>query len=199
MKTPISNENLQAQWWLSSGTGIKEVYAKNAHYNDGITHNARDSVTGLCAGNSPATGEFPAQISSYAKNVSIWWRHHGIWKTWLLFVVNAVKSLYGFTSSIDQGSLNLQSAYKIAGFKLKSCKQKSIQTLIMIFVDRRGQCFHSRSNPRLMLIRMNKCLSIKGGCKPLLIKWCQSNITGCYIHQCLLRCYVLWYVLSWFI
>ena len=33
-------------------------------------------VTGLCAGNSPVTGEFPAQISSNAENVSIWWRHH---------------------------------------------------------------------------------------------------------------------------
>ena len=35
-------------------------------------------VTGLCAGNSPGTGEFPAQMASYAENVSIWWRHHGL-------------------------------------------------------------------------------------------------------------------------
>ena len=34
-------------------------------------------VTGLCAGNSPATGEFPAQMASNAENVSISWRHHG--------------------------------------------------------------------------------------------------------------------------
>ena len=33
-------------------------------------------VTGLCAGNSPETGEFPAQMASDAENVSIWWRHH---------------------------------------------------------------------------------------------------------------------------
>ena len=33
-------------------------------------------VTGLCMGNSPGTGEFPAQMASYAENVSIWWRHH---------------------------------------------------------------------------------------------------------------------------
>ena len=33
-------------------------------------------VTGLCAGNSPGTGEFLAQMASYAENVSIWWRHH---------------------------------------------------------------------------------------------------------------------------
>ena len=34
-------------------------------------------VTGLCEGNSPVTGEFPAQKASNAENVSIWWRHHG--------------------------------------------------------------------------------------------------------------------------
>ena len=33
-------------------------------------------VTGFCAGNSPETGEFPAQMVSNAENVSIWWRHH---------------------------------------------------------------------------------------------------------------------------
>ena len=33
-------------------------------------------VTGLCVGNSPLTGEFPAQKDSNAENVSIWWRHH---------------------------------------------------------------------------------------------------------------------------
>ena len=34
-------------------------------------------VTGFCVGNSPGTGEFPAQMASNAKNVSIWWHHHG--------------------------------------------------------------------------------------------------------------------------
>ena len=33
-------------------------------------------VTGLCAGKSPVTGEFPAQMASNAENISIWWRHH---------------------------------------------------------------------------------------------------------------------------
>ena len=35
-------------------------------------------VSGLCAWNSPETGEFPAQRTSYAENVSIWWRHHAV-------------------------------------------------------------------------------------------------------------------------
>ena len=33
-------------------------------------------VTGLCAGNSTVTNEFPAQRASNAENVSIWWHHH---------------------------------------------------------------------------------------------------------------------------
>ena len=33
-------------------------------------------VTGICAGNSPGTGEFHAQGASNAENFSIWWRHH---------------------------------------------------------------------------------------------------------------------------
>ena len=41
-------------------------------------------VTGLCAGNSPMTGEFPAQRASNAENVSIWWCHHG-WMEAILF------------------------------------------------------------------------------------------------------------------
>ena len=49
----------------------------------------------LCAGNSPVTGEFPAQRASYAENISIWWRHHvdlqplctrDRWKKWLLTI-----------------------------------------------------------------------------------------------------------------
>ena len=35
-------------------------------------------VTGLCEGNSPMTGEFPAQMASNAENISVWWCHHGV-------------------------------------------------------------------------------------------------------------------------
>ena len=38
-------------------------------------------VTGLCAGNSPVTGEFPAQIASNAEDVFIRWRHYGLHKS----------------------------------------------------------------------------------------------------------------------
>ena len=37
---------------------------------------SKPRFTGLCGGNSPGTGEFPAQTASKAESVSIWWRHH---------------------------------------------------------------------------------------------------------------------------
>ena len=43
---------------------------------------AKLRVTGLCAGNSPVTGEFPAQRASNAGSVSIWWRHHELFSYW---------------------------------------------------------------------------------------------------------------------
>ena len=39
---------------------------------------SKPRVTGLCAANSPVTGEFPALMTSYAEDVSIWWRHHEV-------------------------------------------------------------------------------------------------------------------------
>ena len=36
---------------------------------------SKPRVTGLCAGNSPGTDEFPAQKANNSENVSIWWRH----------------------------------------------------------------------------------------------------------------------------
>ena len=48
-------------------------------------------VTGLCAWNSPGTGEFPAQKASNAENVSIWWRHH----VWILSWHSAMQPSLG--------------------------------------------------------------------------------------------------------
>ena len=59
----------------SQFTSLTIVYS--AVYSDAETSKLR--VTGLCAVNSPVTGEFPAQMASNAENVSIWCRHHGVW------------------------------------------------------------------------------------------------------------------------
>ena len=54
-------------------------------------------VTGLCAGNLPGTGEFPAQMASNAENVSIWWRHHE---------VEAFSTLMDFVRGIHRSPVN---------------------------------------------------------------------------------------------
>ena len=61
-------------------------------------------VTGLCVGNSPVTGEFPAQKASNAENVSIWWRHHDISvkqfsPDWLLFLWNFIVIWFAIMNS----------------------------------------------------------------------------------------------------
>ena len=49
-----------------------------------LTKTSKVRVTGLCAVNSPVTGEFPAQMASNAENVSISWRHHVNPESWHL-------------------------------------------------------------------------------------------------------------------
>ena len=55
-------------------TNLTIVYS--TVYSDAEKNPSKLRVTGLCAGNSPVTGEFPAQKASNAENVSIWWRDH---------------------------------------------------------------------------------------------------------------------------
>ena len=61
-------------------TSLTIVYS--TVYSDADKKTSKLRVTGLCAGNSPGTGEFPAQMASNAENISIWWRHHD-WKMFL--------------------------------------------------------------------------------------------------------------------
>ena len=46
-------------------------------YSDADQRKHQSSASLAFGGNSPGTGEFPAQMASYAENVSIRWRHHG--------------------------------------------------------------------------------------------------------------------------
>ena len=55
-------------------TGVSTVYSVVCSGTDQRKY--QSSVTGLCEGNLPVTGELPAQRASNAENVSIWWRHH---------------------------------------------------------------------------------------------------------------------------
>ena len=69
------------QWRRNERDGVSNHQPHECFFNRSFRRRSKKTsklrVTGLCAGNSPETGEFPAQMASNGENVSIWWRHHG--------------------------------------------------------------------------------------------------------------------------
>ena len=67
-------------WRHNGGDGVSNQQPHDCLLNRSFRRRSKKTsklrVTGLCEGNSPETGEFPAQMASNAENVSIWWRHH---------------------------------------------------------------------------------------------------------------------------
>ena len=55
-------------------------------------------VIGLCEGNSPVTGKFPAQRDSNVENVTMWWRHHD--SIVCDYIFNVMESWHGNVSRI---------------------------------------------------------------------------------------------------
>ena len=70
---------LPLQWRHNEGGGVSNHRRLDCLLNSLFRRRSKKTskprVTGLCEGNSPVTGEFPAQRTSNAENVSIWWRH----------------------------------------------------------------------------------------------------------------------------
>ena len=68
------------QWRHNERDGVSNHQPHHCLLNRLFRHRSKKTpklrVTGLCVGNSPVTGEFPAQRASNAENVSIWWRNH---------------------------------------------------------------------------------------------------------------------------
>ena len=64
---------------VSQITNLTIVYSTDL-FRRRLKKTAKLRVTGLCAGNSPVTDEFLAQMVSEAENVSICWRHPGFWE-----------------------------------------------------------------------------------------------------------------------
>ena len=93
-----TSENGRMEYHATSIKSRKEILRWRRNERDGVSnHQPHDCllnrlfrrswkktsklrVTGLGAGNSPVTGEFPAQRASNAENVSIWWRYHETWR-----------------------------------------------------------------------------------------------------------------------
>ena len=91
---------------------------RNRLFVQGSKKKSKLRVTGLCVGNSPETGEFPAQMASNAENVSIWWRHHDWFRQ--CFIICLAPSYY------------LNQCYLILNWALTGCmKFRSEFTLFL--------------------------------------------------------------------
>ena len=66
------------QWRHNGHGGVSNHQPHNCLFRRRSKKASKLRVTGLCERNSPVTGEFPAQRSNNAEDVSIWWRHHVI-------------------------------------------------------------------------------------------------------------------------
>ena len=68
------------QWRHTGRDGVSNLQPRHCLLNRLFRHRPEKTpklrVTSLCTGNSPVTGEFPAQKASNAENGSIWWYHH---------------------------------------------------------------------------------------------------------------------------
>ena len=77
-RTPL--EVLTLQWRHNGRDGVTNHQPQDCFLNRLFGRRSKKTsklhVTGLCAGNSPVTAEFPAQRASNAEKASIWWRHH---------------------------------------------------------------------------------------------------------------------------
>ena len=95
-------QNLSLQWRHIDRDGVSNHQSHDCLLNYSIQlftqfkahikETSKLRVTGLCAGNSPVTGELPAQRASNVENVSIWWRHHD--HSWPLLVNEATGHIY---------------------------------------------------------------------------------------------------------
>ena len=70
------------QWHHNGRDGVSNHQPRHCLLNRLVRRTLKKTsklrVTGPCERNQPVTNEFPAQRTSNAVNVSIWWRHHDI-------------------------------------------------------------------------------------------------------------------------
>ena len=88
--TDTTNSKFRLQWRHNEGDSTSTHRPHDCLLNGLFRRSSMKTwklrVTGLCAGNSPGTCEFPAQMISNAEDVSIWWHHHAQHK-WLRYKI----------------------------------------------------------------------------------------------------------------
>ena len=104
-----SHQSTSLQWRHNGRDSVSNHQPHDCSLNRFLRRRSQETsklrVTGLCAGNSPGTGEFPAQMDSDAENVSIWWRHH---------MKKHVKTI---TNNADRSALILYGTYCNCGYR----------------------------------------------------------------------------------
>ena len=78
--TPAAVKERSLRWLHNGRDGVSNHQPHDCLLNRLFRRRSKKTsklrVTGHCVGNSPVTGEFPAQMASYAEILSISWRHH---------------------------------------------------------------------------------------------------------------------------
>ena len=78
-RSSVWRRHCSLQWRHNDRDGVSNHQPSNCSLNRLFRHRSKKTsklrVTGLCAWNSPMTGESPAQRASSVEIVSIWWRH----------------------------------------------------------------------------------------------------------------------------
>ena len=72
----IKFSSMTLHWRHNGGDGVSNHQPHDCLLRRRSKKTSKLRLTGLCEGNSPVTGEFPAQRASNEENVSIWRRHH---------------------------------------------------------------------------------------------------------------------------
>ena len=76
----LNSGSASLQWRHNGRDGVSNQQPHHCLLNRLFRHRSKKTsklcVTGLCSGNSPVTGEFPAQMASNAENASVWWHHY---------------------------------------------------------------------------------------------------------------------------
>ena len=95
----ITEHENSLQWRQNEHDGLSNHQPHDCLLNHSFMCRSKTTskirVTGICAGNSPVTGEFPAQRDNNAENIFIWWRHH-VTHDILTFALSSSSKIYNW-------------------------------------------------------------------------------------------------------
>ena len=98
------------QWRHNGRDGVSNHQPHDCLLNRLFRHGSKKTskirITGLCAGNSSVTGEFPTQSASKAEYVSIWWCHY-VMRTNRMSDRQTILSLYSNIQLEDYETVSL--------------------------------------------------------------------------------------------